>query len=143
MFEGKEEKDGDSEEEEKKNEQKAVTSGDTKGQQFNPTLNEKRDIETLVNERKYKVQIFDKKEIELIACAFKMKMKNIRDAIHKCDTLIGKDVFENENIRVMEVYKQGLLKELIDNSKHFIDVIEKNCIFVAGRCTPIVMFKKL
>ena len=133
----------DDEEEEKKQQQMAVTSGETKGQQFIPTLQEKREVEKLVNDRKFKVQIFDKKEIELIACAFKMKMKNIRDAIHKCDNLIGKQMFENENIRVMEVYREGLLQELIATSKKFIKVIKDNCIFVAGRCTPIVMFMKL
>jgi len=72
-----------------------------------------------------------------------MKMKKIRDGITKCTTLIGKTRFDHENIAVVEVYKRGLLADLEWTSKKFIDILEHDCIAVAGRCTPIVMFVKL
>ena len=70
-------------------------------------------------------------------------MKKIRDGITKCNTLTGKSKFDKKNIQVVEVYQQGLLRDLVIISDKFIQIIEDNCIAVAGRCTPIVWFVKL
>ena len=72
-----------------------------------------------------------------------MKMKQIKESIEKCNTIIDNSRMEPVNKKYTENYQQGLLEILKQTCLEYVKVIDHYCISVAGRCTPIVAFTKL
>ena len=62
------------------------------------------------------VPVYTPEETELIACAFKSEMKEIRNAIKNIELLETKSKFDNKKLS-MEKYKNGLIYELCNKGK--------------------------
>lgn len=62
-------------------------------------------------------RVFSKEEIDLIACAYKSQLKEIRHAIKTIDLLETKSKFESKKM-CMEKYKNGLIFDLCSKGKH-------------------------
>ena len=65
--------------------------------------------------------------MELIACAFKMRLQEIRKAIKDVDILLGKSKFEPKKA-LLDKYRIGLLKDLDTTGNKLYGVIEDYCI---------------
>ena len=90
----------------------------------------------------HKVQIFQADELELIACAFKMRLMQIRTAIKDVDILLSKSKFEPKK-PILDKYRLGLLADLEKNGNELCDVIKVNCVDIAGAPKPLTFFIKL
>ena len=61
-------------------------------------------------------RVFTHEEVELIACAYKSQLKEIRHAIKNIDLLETKSKFDNKRLS-MEKYKNGLIFDLCTKGK--------------------------
>lgn len=87
-------------------------------------------------------RVYSREEIELIACAYKSQLKEIRSAIKNIDLLETKSKFDNKKLS-MEKYKNGLIFDLCLKGKQQIDSLEKYCVEVAASPLPLIFFLKL
>ena len=62
------------------------------------------------------VKVYSAEDVELIACAFKSQLKEIRQAIKSIDLLETKAKFESKKT-TMEKYKNGLIYDLLTKGK--------------------------
>jgi hypothetical protein len=99
-------------------------------------------MNALFASRRHIVAVFDREEMDLIACAFKSKLQDIRKAIKSIDILMKKNKFEMKK-EILDQYKMGLKKDLKDKSLHLINIIQENCIDVTGSPNGLIFFKKL
>ena len=67
----------------------------------------KIEIQEMFEGRKYVIEIFTHEEKDLIACAFKSKLSDIRKAIKATDILMKKNKFEMKK-EILDQYKSGL-----------------------------------
>ena len=89
-----------------------------------------------------KSRVFEAEEMELIACAFKSQLQQDRKAIKDIDILMKKGKFETKK-GILELYKSGLRKNMIDHAMKQISIIEETCIPVIGAKIPLIFFMKL
>ena len=61
-------------------------------------------------------RVFSQEEIDLIACAFKSQLKEIRHAIKTIDLLETKSKFDTKK-PCMEKYRNGLIYDLCSKGK--------------------------
>ena len=83
--------------------------------------------------------------MELIACAFKSHLQQIRQGIKKSQLLIDKDSFysDNDKNHVIQVYIDGLKKDLDTEGNKIIQCIDDYCISVVSAPKPMIFFTKL
>ena len=82
----------------------------------------KNEMIELFKSRKYIVQVFNQEEMDIIACAFKSKLQDIRKAIKSTEILMKKNKFEMKK-EILDQYKNGLKKDLREKSLRFISII--------------------
>lgn len=87
-------------------------------------------------------RVFNAEELELIACAFKSQLQEDRKAIKDIDILMKKGKFETKK-GILELYKNGLRKNMIDHAMRQIKIIEECCIPVVGAKIPMIFFMKI
>ena len=80
--------------------------------------------------------------MELIACAFKMRLQQIRTAIKDVDILLGKSKFEPKK-PMLDKYRIGLLADLDFTGNRLYDVIQHDCVDITGAPKPLIFFLKL
>ena len=95
-----------------------------------------------VQNSKHTVQVFFADEMELIVCAFKMRLQQIRTAIKDVDILLGKSKFEPKK-PMLDKYRIGLLADLDAVGNRLYDVIEHECVEITGAPKPLIFFTKL
>ena len=86
--------------------------------------------------------VFSKEEVELIACAYKSQLKEIRSAIKAIDLLETKSKFDSKRPS-MEKYKNGLIVDLCTKGKLQIEMLEEYCVKVAAKPLPLIFFLKM
>lgn len=86
--------------------------------------------------------VFDPEELELIACAFKSELKEVRKAIKSIDILQTKQKFDNKGTS-MEQYKKGLIYDMIKKGEKQLDILEKLIMPVVASPSTFIFFKKL
>jgi len=87
-------------------------------------------------------QVFSQEELEMIACGFKSQMQVTRKAIKNVEILQKKSKFENKK-SILEQYRLGLVKNLMDTSNKQLSIIDDHCIAVTGSPVPLIFFNKL
>lgn len=102
----------------------------------------KKEMAEIFEKRRFMIQVFDQEEMDLIACAFKSQLSEIRKAIKATDILMKKNKFEMKK-ETLDQYKMGLKKDLKDKSLHLITIIQRDCIEVTGSPIGLIFFKKL
>ena len=75
-----------------------------KKDKFSLTKKEKLEIEKQVQEREDDCVIFSKDEKELIACAYKSKLNQIREALKDINIVLNKGKFESKK-GLVQYYK--------------------------------------
>lgn len=80
-------------------------------------------------------QVFEDLEMELIACAFKKQLLECRQNIVKLDLLKEKSKFD-QRVPILEQYRLGLTKEMIEKGRHQEHLLQEFCIEVAGSAIP-------
>lgn len=86
--------------------------------------------------------VFGKEEVELVSCAYKSQLKEIRSAIKNIDLLETKSKFDSKRPS-MEKYKNGLIFDLCYKGKLQIDNLEKYCVNAAAKPLPLIFFLKM
>jgi len=72
-------------------------------------------------------RVFSKEEVDLIACAYKSQLKEIRHAIKTIDLLETKSKFDNKKL-CMEKYRNGLIYDLCTKGKKQIENLDEYCV---------------
>ena len=65
-------------------------------------------LERLLQKKRHAKSVFNMEEKKLIACAFKSRLNEIKEAIKKVEILYNKSKFENMRV-YLDQYKKGLL----------------------------------
>lgn len=85
---------------------------------------------------------FTKEEMNLIACAMKNEIGQVRDSLKNLDIMMKKPKFE-QNKEMLEQYQIGLRKDLYWIGKRQLDLLEKWILPVVFKTTPLILFTKL
>ena len=87
-------------------------------------------------------RVFSQTEIELLACAFKSQLKEIRHAIKTIDLLQTKSKFDTKKPS-MDNYRNGLIYDLCCKGKKQIDILEDYCVKAAAAPLTLILFLKM
>ena len=86
--------------------------------------------------------VFSAEEIELISCAYKSQLKEIRHAIKTIELLETKSKFDKKRTS-MQRYKNGLIYDLCNKGKDLVDSLEKYCVDAAAAPLTLILFFKM
>lgn len=101
-----------------------------------------RDVTSLVNDDARGLE-FDDTEMELISCAFKQKLEQIRNSIEQVKILHNKSKFTKERKDILEKYRHSLVEDLVLNGMTFINITYDNILSKTRGYVNLMFFIKI